>query len=61
MVLSDDNNPFISFAQRQTLYRMTGDRYWLEKEDITKVEAGKEFALVKGKRIGRKVRGINHV
>ena len=59
MVLTDDNNPFISFAQRQALYRMTGDRYWLEKEDITKVEAGKEFALVKGKRIGRKIRTRN--
>jgi hypothetical protein len=37
---------------------MTGDRYWLEKEEITKVEAGKEFALVKGKRIGRKTRRV---
>jgi hypothetical protein len=54
---NDDNgNPFISFAQRQTLYRMTGDSYWLEKEDITKFEAGKQFALVKGKKIGRKIR-----
>lgn len=53
---SDSSNPFISFAQRQILYRITGDVYWLEKEEITKEEAGKEFSKVKGKRIGRKIR-----
>ena len=56
--MNDDSNPFISFAQRQALYRMTGDSYWLEHEDITKLEAGKQFALLKGKRIGRKIRKV---
>ena len=55
MTLNKDD-PYISYSQRQTLYHMTNDTYWLEKEYITKEEAGKEFALLKGKRIGRKIR-----
>jgi len=44
------DDPFISYAQRQTLYHMTGDRYWIEHEDITSEAAGKQFALVRGKK-----------
>jgi hypothetical protein len=43
-------DPGISYAQRQILYRATGDRYWLENEHITKEQAGKQFALIRGKK-----------
>jgi len=42
------DDPFISYGQRLLLYRKTGDRYWLENEDITSEMAGKQFALIRG-------------
>jgi hypothetical protein len=48
------DDPFISYAQRQTLYHMTGDRYWIEHDDITKEAAGRQFALVRGKKVKNK-------
>ena len=52
MAAEDRQNydPGISYAQRQILYRATGDRYWLENEHITKEQAGKQFALIRGKK-----------
>ena len=52
MAASDNPNwdPYISWAQRQDLFRRTGDRYWLEGENITKEQAGKQYALIRGKK-----------
>ena len=43
-------DPGISYAQRQDLYHRTGDRYWLDNENITKEMAGKQYALLRGKK-----------
>ena len=52
-------DPGISYAQRQILYRATGDRYWLENEHITKEQAGKQFALIRGKKkMDKRVPGV---
>jgi hypothetical protein len=52
MAASDNPNwdPYISWGQRQDLYHKTGDRYWLEGENITKEMAGKQYALIRGKK-----------
>jgi hypothetical protein len=51
MAASDNPNwdPGISWGQRQDLFRRTGDRYWLE-DRATKEQAGKQYALIKGKK-----------
>jgi hypothetical protein len=43
------DDPFISHAQREDLYRRTHDPYWREKEEITKKEAGEMYARLRGK------------
>jgi len=55
------DDPFISYAQRQTLYHITGDRYWIEHEDITKEAAGRQFALVKGKKVKNKSKQLQFI
>lgn len=43
------DDPYISYAQRKALYFLSGKNpYWLEKEEITKEEAGRAFAQFKG-------------
>jgi len=42
------DDPQSPHAQRELLYRKTGDRYWREKDEISKEEAGKQFAKVPG-------------
>lgn len=41
------DDPYISWGQRQELYRKTKDPHWLEHEEITKEAAGKEFARLR--------------